>query len=656
MCGINGIAHSPRRASDVDEAALLRMRDVLRHRGPDDAGVFVEGPIGLAHRRLSIVDLATGHQPMANGDGSLQIVFNGEIYNHAEHRSNLEARGYVFATHSDTEAILHLYEEHGPRCVEHLRGMFAFAIWDRRRREMFLARDRLGVKPLYYVHAGDGSLYFASEIKAILAAGALRPELNLTALPDYLANRAASDDMTLFAAVRRLPPGHTLRWKDGKVDIECYWDAVPENPAQRSSRSPDEYIDEWRELFRTSVQLRLMSDVPLGMFLSGGIDSSAIAAVMSRMVKEPIKTFSVAFNDPEANELEYARLAARAFGTDHHEVLVEPSEFAAALPHLIWHEDEPIAHSASIPLYFVSQLAQRYVKVVLTGEGSDELLGGYYRYRTTLLNLSAGRLYHRFSTDGFRRVVRAAACGAAPDSLRRKLSRTFLWRSPDADALYFDNFAVFPRHMQRDLFSRELQGRLEQVDPYASARHFFDANQSASLLQRLLYADIKTYLHELLMKQDQMSMAASIESRVPFLDHRLVEFSTALPDRLKIRGWTTKYVLREAMKGLLPEPILRRGKMGFPVPLGRWFRQDFRPLLDELVVGERTVARGLFRPEFLQRLVQEHVAGSANHAERLWTLVNFELWQRHFLDGEPLRGALPQIEEAPAKRRAPAFH
>jgi asparagine synthase (glutamine-hydrolysing) len=292
MCGISGIAHSPRRATDVSEALLARMRDVLRHRGPDDAGLFVEGPIGLAHRRLSIVDLAMGHQPMSNGDGSLKIVYNGEIYDHADRRSDLEARGHVFATRSDTETILHLYEEYGGRCVEHLRGMFAFALWDRRKKELFLARDRLGVKPLYYVHTSDGSLYFASEIKALLAAGAVRPELNLAALPDYLANRATSDDTTLFAGVRRLPPGHTLRWKGGKIDLERYWDVLPGSPAESDLRSSSDCIDEWRELFRTSVRLRLMSDVPLGMFLSGGIDSSAIAAVMSGMVKEPIKTFS----------------------------------------------------------------------------------------------------------------------------------------------------------------------------------------------------------------------------------------------------------------------------------------------------------------------------------------------------------------------------
>ena len=650
MCGINGIAFSSQSSREVDEATLIRMRDVLHHRGPDDAGLFIEGPVGIAHRRLSIVDLALGHQPMPNEDGSLQIVFNGEIYNHADHRPELEARGHVFATHSDTESILHLYEEYGKQCVDHLRGMFAFAIWNRRAKELFIARDRLGIKPLYYVHTADGSLFFASEIKALLVAGAIRPELNHAALPDYFANHATSDDTTLFAGVKRLLPGHTLLWQDGKVQIERYWDARPGEFSEGHSRSVADTVDEWRELFQTSVKLRLMADVPLGVFLSGGIDSSAITGVMSKMVAEPIKTFSVAFDAPEANELEYARVAARAFGTDHHEVIVQPADFAAALPHLIWHEDEPLAHPSSVALYFVSQLAQRYVKVVLSGEGSDELLAGYNRYRMLLLNLSAGKIYHQFSTEGIRRFVRSAANSLAPESLRRKLPRTFLWLEPNVGSLYFDNFAVFPSHMQRQLFSKELMDRIGQINPYAGMLSYFDAYPSATLLQRLLYADLKTYLHELLMKQDQMSMAASIESRVPFLDHKLVEFSTALPDRMKLRGWTTKYVLREAMKTVLPETILNRPKMGFPVPLARWFRGEFRPLLDEYVLGERALSRGLFQPDFLHRLVQEHVTGKADHMERLWTLVNFEMWQRQFLDGEPTHGVLPQVVETSQTR------
>jgi asparagine synthase (glutamine-hydrolysing) len=646
MCGINGIALSSRSTRQLDEATLVRMRDVLRHRGPDDAGFFLEGPVGLAHRRLSIVDLATGHQPMTNEDGSLKIVFNGEIYNHADYRTDLQARGHVYASHSDTEAILHLYEEYGSRCVEFLRGMFAFAIWNRKSKELFIARDRLGVKPLYYVHTEDGSLYFASEIKSLLSAGALHPELNRTALPDYLANHATSDDTTLFAGIKRLLPGHTLHWQDGKMRIERYWDVQPGSSVTADAKSPAEYVSEWRELFRSSVKLRLMADVPLGMFLSGGIDSTAIAAVMSQMVDGPISTFSVAFDVPEANELPYARVVAQAFQTQHHEVLVDPADFAAALPHLIWHEDEPIAHPSSVALYFVAQLAQRYVKVVLTGEGSDELLAGYYRYRKTILNLSAAKVYNRFTTDTIRNLIYDLARRVSPSSIRRKLPRTFLALSPDVDSIYFDNFAVFSRAMQTQLLSPELADQIGKLDPYAGMHQYFDAYPSASLLQRLLYTDLKTYLHELLMKQDQMSMAASIESRVPFLDHKLVEYSTALPDQMKLHGWTTKHVLREAMKGVIPDSILKRPKMGFPVPLGRWLRGPFRHLVDDYITGERTLSRGLFQADFVRRLVDEHASERADHTERLWALLNFEMWQRQFIDGEALSGEIPQLRES----------
>ena len=641
MCGINGIALSSRSRGSIDVAVLERMRDVIRHRGPDDEGIFIDGRVGLGHRRLSIVDVAAGHQPMTNEDGSLHITYNGEIYNHAEFRSSLEARGHTYRTHCDTETILHLYEEHGESCVNDLRGMFAFAIWDQRKRELFIARDRLGVKPLYYTHTDDGSLYFGSEIKTLLEAGAVKPEINFQALPDYLANHATSGEETLFRGVKRLLPGHTLLWRDGEIQIRKYWD-VSFAKTSDEGRSEQDYIAEWSEMFRTSVRLRLMADVPLGMFLSGGIDSSAIAAVMSRMVDEPIKTFSVAFAEREANELEYARIVARAFKTDHHEIVVSPEDFFNALPSLVWHEDEPLAHPSSVALYFVSHLASQQVKVVLTGEGSDELLAGYGRYRKTILNLALGARYEHLTTAGIRKTIKAGIAGMpAGSKVKQKLLRTFLTLSPTIESIYFDNFAVFPRSMQNELLTAEARERIGVSDPYAGVRAVLQQTDASSLLDRLLYADIKTYLHELLMKQDQMSMATSVESRVPFLDHKLVEFTSQLPERLKLRGWTTKYILRKSMQDVLPETILSRPKMGFPVPIGAWFRGAYSSVIDEYVLSERAMSRGLFDPDFVRSLVKRHQTGGENHSERLWALVNFEIWQRQFFDGERKQSSNP---------------
>ncbi|HEU4871094.1 MAG TPA: asparagine synthase (glutamine-hydrolyzing) [Pyrinomonadaceae bacterium] len=634
MCGINGIAFSSRSGRTVSRGQLEAMRDVVRHRGPDDEGLFIDRNVGLGHRRLSIVDVAAGHQPMTNEDASLHMTYNGEIYNHADYREWLESRGHVYKTHCDTETILHLYEEHGVDCVDHLRGMFAFAIWDQPKQELFIARDRLGVKPLYYFHADDGSLYFGSEIKTIFAAGALKPALNYAALPDYLANHAPSGETTLFQGVKRLLPGHTLVWRDGKIDIKRYWD-VSFVKAKDEGYSDNDYIEQWSDLFRTSVKLRLMADVPLGMFLSGGIDSSAIAAMMSTMVDEPIKTFSVAFREREANELEYARLIAEKYKTDHHEVVVTPKQFFAALPNLIWHEDEPLAHPSSVALYFVSHLAAQNVKVVLTGEGSDELLAGYARYKKTVFNLAFGARYQSFTTAGIRKTIQSGIEGMPSRSkLRQKLSRTFLALTPDIESIYFDNFAVYPRAMHGALLTPQAQERAGHSDPYAEVKRLLEQTDAKSLLDRLLYADIKTYLHELLMKQDQMSMATSLESRVPFLDHKLVEFTASLPERLKLRGWTTKYILRQSMKGVLPDAILTRPKMGFPVPIGAWFRGPYSYLLDEFVLGSRALDRGIFAPDYVRDLVQRHRTGGENHDERLWALVNFEMWQRRFFDGD----------------------
>jgi asparagine synthase (glutamine-hydrolysing) len=633
MCGINGIAFSSRSGQLVTRPVLEAMRDVITHRGPDEEGIFIDGNVGLGHRRLSIVDVASGHQPMTNEDGSLHITYNGEIYNHADYRESLKAAGHVYQTHCDTETILHLYEEHGSSCVDYLRGMFAFAIWDQRKQELFIARDRLGVKPLYYVRRDDGSFFFGSEIKALLEAGAVRAEINYAVLSDYLANHAPSGEETLFHGVKRLLPGHVLTWHDGDVTIRRYWD-VDFSKDETEVRDDQTYIKQWSDLFRESVRLRLMADVPLGMFLSGGIDSSAIAAVMSGMVSEPIKTFSVAFKEREANELEYARLVAEAYKTNHHEIVVSPEQFFEALPRLVWHEDEPLAHPSSVALYFVSHLAAQHVKVVLTGEGSDELLAGYGRYRRTIWNLSMGRRYNKLTPSFARDVLRNQIENTLPTGrIRQKLMRTFLVLSPELESIYFDNFAVFPSPMQQHMFTQETRERMHEIDPYVELRRVLARAKDMSLLDGLLYADIKTYLHELLMKQDQMSMATSLESRVPFLDHKLVEFTARMPDSMKLRGQTTKYVLRESMKGVLPEKILTRSKMGFPVPIGTWFRGPFKSVIDEYVLSERALSRRIFAPDFVRQIVSRHQAGE-DHSERLWSLLNFEIWLRQFFDGE----------------------
>ncbi len=620
MCGINGIAFSPRSGRQVDERILCAMRDVITHRGPDDRGIYIKANIGLGHRRLSIVDVAHGHQPM----------FNGEIYNHGDHRDELKAKGYKYQTNSDTETILYLYEEYGFECVEKLRGMFAFAIWDEKENQLFISRDRVGIKPLYYVHDDDGNLFFASEIKSLIEAGAVRAEINYNALPDQLANHGTSYDETLYKDVKRLMPGHFLVWKDGVVSIKKYWNL--EYEPKHFEVSDKEYVEQWLEKFKESVRSRLMADVPLGMFLSGGIDSSAIAAVMSEMVAEPIKTFSVGFKEREANEFGFARMVSEKFGTEHHEITITPEQFFEKLPKLIWHEDEPLGFVASVPLYFVSELAQKHVKVVLTGEGSDEILAGYARYYKALKLLEYGKKYESLTPTFIRNAVKTGVA-TLPNRLNKKLNRTFLTLESDIESLYFDNFAIFNKARQDQLLSDDTKAKIADRNPYKYINHWFEKDNAEELLDKLLYVDTKTYMHELLMKQDQMSMAASIESRVPFLDHELVEYTAKMPTNLKLRGKDTKWILREAMKGILPKEILSREKMGFPVPIGSWFRNEFRHLIEEFVLGERALSRGIFNADFVKELAKRHFSGE-NHDLRLLFLMNFEIWQRQILEGE----------------------
>ncbi|HEX9444544.1 MAG TPA: asparagine synthase (glutamine-hydrolyzing) [Candidatus Binatia bacterium] len=628
MCGIAGIVKLDPYET-VDEARLKRMRDVLSHRGPDGAGLWIEGPVGLAHRRLAIVDVAGGHQPMTNEDGRLWITYNGEIYNHPALQPKLEANGHRYRTRSDTETILHLYEDDGERCVEKLQGMFAFALWDRTERKLLLARDRLGIKPLYYAVNGN-ELVFASEIKAILAAD-VRAAFNEVILPEFLATRFVAGEETFFSGIKKLLPGRTLSWSAAAgLSQRRYWElpaADEEGPA--SMASMEETAGRVREELSAAVKSHLMSDVPLGLFLSGGLDSSALAALMAPMVREPIRTFSVGFAEVEANELGYARLAARAVGAEHREIVVRPEEFFDALPNLIWHEDEPIAFTSSVPLHFVSRLARDHVKVVLTGEGSDELFLGYPWYRATAWNERLGRAYYPFMPEALRRKAKEMT-RRLPRSLRRYAERSFLGLDPGPRGLFYENFAVFPDRLRHALLADR---GLARTDPYAECLRCYE-EMDGGTLERMSRADLQTYLVELLMKQDQMSMAASIESRVPFLDHEFVERIVRLPSRFKIRGLTTKAVLREALKDLVPPEIIARRKMGFPVPVGRWLRGPFRHVVEEFILSARARERGLFDPAMLQRLAEEHRSGAREHGDRLWLLVNLEMWQRIFLDGE----------------------
>ena len=639
MCGIAGILKfDARDRAETDR--LRRMHAVLAHRGPDGEGLMVDGQIGMAHRRLAIVDVAAGAQPMSNEDGSIWIVFNGEIYNHAELRPALEARGHRYRTRADTETILHLYEEEGARAVERLEGMFAFAIWDEPRRRLLLARDRFGIKPLYLA-CTERELLFGSEIKAILAAMPGRPAMNAAAMPEYLANGYLSGDSTLFNGITRLSPAHTLTWTaSAGMERRRYWQLPA--PANDAGTSFTAAASDLRERLFGAVRRHLMSDVPLGVFLSGGIDSSALAAMVKKTTQSPVRTFAVGFAEREANELQYAKHVAHWIGSDHHEVVVSPGQFFSALGSLVWHEDEPIAFPSSVPLYFLSQLAHEHVKVVLTGEGADELFLGYNRYRVTHWNSRLGEPYWAHAPAVVQRFVRTAA-KRAPGRLRRVLSRSFIGVESGLRDLYLENFAVISQARQRQL----LRNPATMADFHARALDRIHAHEG-SLLDRLGRFDLDTYLHELLMKQDQMSMAASIESRVPFLDDRLVAHVAPLPSHYKVRGWQTKAILRAAVRDLLPPAILSRRKMGFPVPIDRWFRHQFAPLVDEFVLGPRSGERQLFEPSALRQLADEH-AGGVSHGHRLWLLITLEIWQRIFIDGESPQRVMSPAWLKPAK-------
>ena len=638
MCGIAGVLEFGRDAR-ANPTALREMCRVMAHRGPDDEGFYTDGCLGIGMRRLSIVDLKTGHQPISNEDGSLWIVFNGEIYNHQALRENLIARGHSYTTHSDTETIIHLFEEYGADCVQHLRGMFAFAIWNRNTKTVFIARDRLGIKPLYYKLTPE-RLLFASEIKVLLQFGGARPEFNRSALPEFLAFGYLSGDDTFYSGIRKLPPGHTMTiGTDGQPHIRQYWDL--DASQQHDSRDEAYYVRAYRDLLEGAVQSHLMSDVPLGVFLSGGVDSSAVAALMTKLRREPIETFSVGYSEQTYSELPFARTVADHIHSQHREVLVSEQDFFGALPHLIWHEDEPIVWPSSVSLYFVAKLARDRVTVVLTGEGSDETLAGYTRYAFTLQNAALDRAYRSVMPSALRRVLRdsVATSSLLGATLRRKLEHTFIARDGGAwDSFYFDNFfSAFSASEQAGLLTDNFAQEFAPASAYKNVLSYWErsaAQAGTEMLPRLLYTDIKTYLVELLMKQDNMSMAASIESRVPFLDHVLVEFAARIPREVQIQGLEGKRILKKAMEDLLPHEILYRPKLGFPTPWSGWLAGPRLEIIRELLLEPRSLDRGYFRRQALENLFDEHRAKHRDNYDRIWRLLNLELWHRVCLEGE----------------------
>jgi len=621
MCGICGIVLSDPDAR-VNPRVIERMSDAIAHRGPDDDGQYLNGRVGLGFRRLSIIDLSGGHQPMANEDETVWIAYNGEIFNHAEHRAPLEARGHRFRTRSDTEAIVHLYEEHGSTCPRELRGMFGFAIWDEKRNALLLARDRSGIKPMFYATTPGGDLIFGSEIKAILASGMITPEVDDAAVAEYFALGTVSGSRTLIRGVKKLEPGHTLTWKDGRVAIERYWAPPAYEPGRVVVRDLAEAADEFWRRFVEAVDITLMSDVPLGVFLSGGLDSSLIVAAMRERGVSALRTFSVGFAEAEASELPFARIVAKTFETEHHEVACTADDFFNALPRLTRHRDHPLTFSASIPLFFVSELAVSSVKVVLTGEGSDELFAGYGRYPRALLNLRAGGALDSVLPNAARGSLARAIGHLGDDYIGSRLKRSFLARASSFEESYLEPFADFDAAHRALILNGRAAGAYSELGPLID-RDLLAVNP----LEAMLRFDQVTYMEELLAKQDQMSMAASIESRVPFLDHHLIEWAAQLPPDVKLRGGNGKALVRRAAERVLPRSITHMKKRGFLVPLTRWLRDRGQDILGEYMPESDD---SLVSAAYVRRLLDEH-RGGRDHTARLWRVLAFQVWRRELL-------------------------
>ena len=629
MCGLCGVLNFDGQAP-VDREGLAAMTATLRQRGPDDLGYYLSGPVGLGHRRLSIIDLETGHQPLSNEDGSIWIVYNGELYNYPEIRASLEKAGHRFATTSDTEVIVHAYEEYGADCLVAMNGMFAFAIWDSQRRRLLLARDRLGIKPLYYARLPQ-CLVFGSEVKALLAHPHFERRLDITALNLYLSLEYVPTPYSIFAGVHKLPPGHFLLVEGSDLRPQRYWDLHLGKREPRSTRTLAECTTEVRQLLHDAVKMELIADVPVGVLLSGGIDSSAVAAMMTRASTRPVPSFSVAFDDPSFDESAHAKLVARHLGTEHHEFPLSADTALHLLPEIMAGLDEPLGDSSIIPTYCLSRFTKEHVKVALGGDGGDELFGGY----STLQAHRLADYYQRLAPGWLRGLVEPWVLKKLPVSFDN-LSFDFKVRR------FLRDYSLPPvvrHHRWLGSFTSEEKARL--LNPLAGEsreevaglveRHAHQAHTQDPFNQ-VLYCDLKLYLEgDILVKVDRASMANSLEVRVPLLNRLLVEYAAHLPHSFKLHGLTTKFLLRQALKGILPEPILRRGKKGFNAPVAKWFAGPLKPLLEDLLSSRRLKQQGLFQPDYVTTLIKEHQGRHRDHRKLLWTLVAFQMWYENWI-------------------------
>jgi len=621
MCGIVGILNLS--GAPVDEDTVRKMCAVLVHRGPDDEGVYIADGIGLGHRRLSIIDLVSGHQPLSNRDKTIWITYNGEIYNYVELREQLIGFGHQFVTESDTEVIVHAYEQFGEECPKYLRGMFAFAIWDSRRQRFFLARDRIGKKPLFY-HHGRGIFAFASEIKALLLHPSIPCEISISTIPHYFTFGYAPSPDTFYRGIFELPPAHVLTVDvSGRMDLKRYWELDFTKPPGKEP-PVEEAAARIRDLLTEAVRKRLVADVPLGVFLSGGIDSSIVVGLMSRLKQKPVKTFSIGFTgDKTFDETSYARLVANHFKTDHTEFIVEPKAIDLIEP-LVWHHDGPFGDSSAIPTYIVAQLTREHVTVALNGDGGDELFAGYLRFYATILAERIPGLLLRLGG-------KVLSVFSEPASYHHWLRRaqTFL---RFASYPFFDRYSHWTSLFNDDL---SLLLRPETFCPLPSMAMSYpsevmDRTVSFTPLSKLLYVNVRTYLYQdLLVKMDRTAMAHGLEARSPFLDQDLMEYLATLPDHMKIRRGVTKYILRRAFSELIPSRILTRGKRGFGVPLGAWFREELRDYVYDLLLASGSKLKDYLNHEFIRQIVQEHMQGKRDHGQRLWAILTFEVWLRN---------------------------